>query len=426
MPGHFNVPPTLDGAVAETGSSAHAGVFGKNTATVAPTGGGAGGAGVFGLTQSPGGAGVFGSNGGPSGVGVQGNGPDAGLSGFSDQGDGARAFSKGGHGAFAETNSSSRVGVFGNNTAPDAPSGGGAGGAGVFGLSQSPGGAGVFGSNGSASGVGVQGNGPDAGVSGISDQGDGIRAFSTGGHGAFAETNSSSRVGVFGNNTAADAPSGGGAGGAGVFGLSQSPGGAGVFGSNGSASGVGVQGNGPDAGVSGFSSSVGVRAESSKIGLEAQAPTAGRFVGDVEVTGEIRLVNADCAEDFDVHGATAVEPGTVMVADTAGGVRVSEHDYDSRVVGVVSGAGGYSPAMILDRQHTGANRLPLALMGKVYCRVDSTEAPISIGDLLTTSSTRGHAMKAVDRDRAFGAVIGKALQSFDHGRGVIAILVALQ
>jgi len=39
---------------------------------------------------------------------------------------------------------------------------------------------------------------------------------------------------------------------------------------------------------------------------------AGRFEGDVEVTGDIRSVNADCAEDFDV-AEESVEAGTVMV-----------------------------------------------------------------------------------------------------------------
>jgi hypothetical protein len=35
-------------------------------------------------------------------------------------------------------------------------------------------------------------------------------------------------------------------------------------------------------------------------------------------------------------------------------------------------------------------------------------------------------MKAVDRRRAFGAVMGKALQPLSQGRGLIAVLVALQ
>jgi hypothetical protein len=35
-------------------------------------------------------------------------------------------------------------------------------------------------------------------------------------------------------------------------------------------------------------------------------------------------------------------------------------------------------------------------------------------------------MKAVDRERAFGAVIGKALQPLESGQGLIAAIIALQ
>jgi hypothetical protein len=46
--------------------------------------------------------------------------------------------------------------------------------------------------------------------------------------------------------------------------------------------------------------------------------------------------------------------------------------------------------------------------------------------MLTTSVVPGHAMKAVDRLRAFGAVIGKALRPLNAGQGLIPILIALQ
>ena len=86
MTGHFGVDPTQDdGGYAECGSSAHVGLFGNNTSTDATAGGGAGGAGVFGLTLSVNAAGVFGANNGTGGVGVQGNGPDVGVSGFSQK-----------------------------------------------------------------------------------------------------------------------------------------------------------------------------------------------------------------------------------------------------------------------------------------------------------------------------------------------------
>jgi hypothetical protein len=70
--------------------------------------------------------------------------------------------------------------------------------------------------------------------------------------------------------------------------------------------------------------------------------------------------------------------------------------------------------------------MPVALMGKVFCKVDAQYSPIEVGDLLTTSPTLGHAMKAGDPLKAFGAVLGKALQSLKEGTGMIPVLVALQ
>lgn len=51
--------------------------------------------------------------------------------------------------------------------------------------------------------------------------------------------------------------------------------------------------------------------------------------------------------------------------------------------------------------------------------MDSAQEPIEVGDLLTTSETVGHAMKATDLDKAFGAIMGKALAPFSQGRGLI-------
>jgi hypothetical protein len=144
------------------------------------------------------------------------------------------------------------------------------------------------------------------------------------------------------------------------------------------------------------------------------------------VTGDIRLLNADCAEEFDIAQSESVDPGTVVVLGEEGAVLPSHQAYDKRVAGIVSGAGDYQPALVLDRRPTGQNRLPIALMGKVYCKVDATYGPVEIGDLLTTSPTPGHAMKADDPMKAFGAVIGKALRPLLAGQGMIPVLVALQ
>lgn len=148
--------------------------------------------------------------------------------------------------------------------------------------------------------------------------------------------------------------------------------------------------------------------------------------GDIQVNGDIRLTNADCAEDFDISETERIEPGMVMILGEDGKLEQSHTAYDKRVAGVVSGAGDYKPGIVLDRQESGNTRQPIALLGKVFCRVDAEHGAIEIGDLLTTSPTPGHAMKADDPVKAFGAVIGKALRPLKAGHGLIPILIALQ
>ena len=169
---------------------------------------------------------------------------------------------------------------------------------------------------------------------------------------------------------------------------------------------------------------------------EAKGPTgsiAGQFNGavvvngNITVSGDIQLTNADCAEDFDVADLGCAEPGTVMSLDDSGSLVPCWQAFDKRVAGVVSGAGTYKPAIVLDQQRDRANRAPIALLGKVYCKVDALQHAIEIGDLLTTSATPGHAMKATAWPAAFGAVIGKALQPLAVGQcAQIPILIALQ
>jgi len=143
--------------------------------------------------------------------------------------------------------------------------------------------------------------------------------------------------------------------------------------------------------------------------------------------GDITLRNADFAEDFDIDAAAPeVEPGTVLVLTDDGALIPSAVPYDTKVAGVVSGASNCRPGIIMDKRGDADNRLPVALVGKVYCKIDAEAAPVAVGDLLTTSATIGHAMKAADRGQAFGAVIGKALRPLAAGRGLIPILVALQ
>lgn len=162
------------------------------------------------------------------------------------------------------------------------------------------------------------------------------------------------------------------------------------------------------------------------VGIGTSSPTTKlHVVGDITATGDVLLSGADCAEEFDIEGEQP-EPGTVVVIDEIGSLRESLLAYDRKVAGVVSGAGEYKHAILLDRRSESEGRVPVALVGKVYCKVDAQYSRIEVGDLLTTSPTPGHAMKAVDPLKSFGCVIGKALTTFEGGQGLIPVLIALQ
>jgi hypothetical protein len=268
---------------------------------------------------------------------------------------------------------------------------------------------------GSSDGEGVHGESTAknfmAGVSGLAANVDGV------GPGVMGKSNGSG-PGVFGTSNKD----------AGVIGFHGDPalqettvandgGKAGVFGA--SQDGAGVLGYSRDPNSPAVFAFGGFRS------LALGKPLAGWFQGDVQVDGDIFLPGADCAEHFDMADADPVAPGAVVVINHDGALRQSQEAYDTKVAGVVSGAGAYRPAIVLDRQRAGANRLPVALVGKVFCKVDAQYAPIEVGDLLTTSETPGHAMKATDPGRAFGAIIGKALRPLRAGSGLIPILIAL-
>jgi hypothetical protein len=300
---------------------------------------------------------------------------EPGLVGISSSNDGVRAVSTSGNGVagFSEKG----IGVRGDTKEGFAAVHGNGGKNGVWGYTLSATDSGVYGSN----------DGSGYGVAGFSEKGIGVRGDTKEGFAA-----------VHGNG-----------GKNGVWGYTLSATDSGVYGSN----------DGSGYGVAGFSKNgIGVLGSGGRL--------AGLFEGDIEVTGDIRLKNADCAEDFDIAGLKKIEPGSVMVIDSEGALRECDRAYDKRVAGVISGAGLYKPGLILDKQESSSNRMPIALMGKVYCKVDASYGAIEVGDLLTTSLTPGHAMKADDPMKAFGSVIGKALQPLASGEGLIPILIALQ
>jgi len=227
-------------------------------------------------------------------------------------------------------------------------------------------------------------------------------------------------------------------------------GGAGVIGESANFNGVRGVGNNPNHGaVVGVHNGGGIAVygTSSGAGVQGDSTSATGFGGifrntaggiAVKVEGALQITGgADFAENFEVNAAPAsseavtpkVEPGMVVSIDPVhpGKLMLSAHAYDSQVAGIISGAGGVKPGMIMSQAGTLADgKYPVALTGRVYCWVDAAYGAIKPGDLLTTAPTPGHAMKAADREKAQGAIIGKAMTGLKEGKGLVLVLVTLQ
>jgi hypothetical protein len=142
--------------------------------------------------------------------------------------------------------------------------------------------------------------------------------------------------------------------------------------------------------------------------------------------GDIVLENADFAEEFDVLAPAEAKRGSLMVLNQSGQLEVCTKEYDSKVVGVVAGAGKFNPGIVMDKKGNSKNRLPISILGKAECLVDAQKEGIKVGDMLTTSSVPGFAMKVTDKSKAFGTVIGKALAPLEKGKGLISVLINIQ
>ncbi len=138
---------------------------------------------------------------------------------------------------------------------------------------------------------------------------------------------------------------------------------------------------------------------------------------------------ADLAEPFKItQAAQPVEEGEVVVIDDAnpGQLKLTDRPYDPRVAGVVSGANGIHPGIQMHQEGLLEGGKNVALTGRVYVKAEVSNGPIKPGDLLTTSSTPGRAMRVSDHLRAQGAILGKAMTALNEGEGMVLVLVTLQ
>ncbi len=122
---------------------------------------------------------------------------------------------------------------------------------------------------------------------------------------------------------------------------------------------------------------------------------------------------ADLAENYSAD--TEYEPGTVIVLGGAKEITTTATKGDTKVIGVVS----EKPAYLMNSDLTGEFVTPVALTGRVPCKIIGKAQP---GDILVSSAIAGYAI--VDNNPTVGTVIGKALQAKDTTeRGTIEIVV---
>ncbi len=140
---------------------------------------------------------------------------------------------------------------------------------------------------------------------------------------------------------------------------------------------------------------------------------AGAYYGSDFVSG-----SADVAEWVPV--TEPVEPGDVLEIDpeNPGYYRKARVPCSNLVAGVVS----TEPGFVLGHGEDTEGKVLLALMGIVPVKVTDEGGPIRPGDLLVVSSTPGYAMRW-DPDSGLCGFVGKALEPWEEGEGVILVLL---
>jgi hypothetical protein len=155
--------------------------------------------------------------------------------------------------------------------------------------------------------------------------------------------------------------------------------------------------------------------------------------GVLKTKGAMQASSLDLAEVFEVNN-TDLEEGDVVVMDETSPEKLKKSckKEDSTVVGIVC----TNPGMILNKIQDDDWMKPIpdtnkmvALVGRVPCKVCDENGPIHIGDMLTTSSTPGYAMRAspiiISGKEIYqtATIIGKSMGILESGQGMITVFI---
>jgi hypothetical protein len=173
-------------------------------------------------------------------------------------------------------------------------------------------------------------------------------------------------------------------------------------------------------------------------GRQASARRDGALHLNVRGGAEVVIGNKASGKGAEVHGSIRAD---TVVAQTTGGVAqlfratsvltsgdvVRVNDAGERVVRVRKLADPRILGVVTDQpgvQLGGEVRtgfVVVAVTGVVVARVDASQYPVKVGDLLVASGTSGHA--EVGENAAPGTVLGKAMAPLEKGVGMIPVLL---
>jgi len=138
---------------------------------------------------------------------------------------------------------------------------------------------------------------------------------------------------------------------------------------------------------------------------------SGNFSAGVITATTTQAQYADLAEMYEADAD--IEPGTVVMFGGDKEITMCDTAECKRVAGVVS----TDPAHLMNAAQEGNHVVPLALQGRVPCKVIG---PVHKGDMMV-SAGNGRAMAS--DDPKMGTVIGKALQDHSDGEGTIEVVI---
>lgn len=150
--------------------------------------------------------------------------------------------------------------------------------------------------------------------------------------------------------------------------------------------------------------------------------------GNVRADGSFFAGGADFAELVSIaSGVDNLESGDVLAIspDTDRAVVLASVPNSTALMGVYSTKAGFVGSEFgAEQSGETSNYVMVAIMGIVPVKVSAENGPIHRGDLLTTSATPGHAMKATSFEA--GTLLGKAMGELESGTGMIEVFLVLR